>query len=498
MKKRAILPACWLVLMLSQPAQAQEDKPVLPEEIQANAMALRDRAMAGTGAFDIVASLTTEVGHRLAGTAGDRAAVAWALLKLRELGFDNVRAERVTVPRWVRGEIEARILEPFPQPLVALALGGSIGTGEDGIEAPVLLAESMEALKNMDPDEVSGKIVYIGDRMERRRDGSGYGEAVQKRINGPVEAARLGARAVIIRSAGTSRSRIAHTGITRYRDDVPRIPAVAVSNEDADMIERQIASGREVIVHLKLTSRRLADTESANVIGEIPGTEPESGIIVLAAHLDSWDVGTGAVDDGAGVAIATEAARLIGEMDHEPRRTIRVILYANEEFGLSGAREYVRAHEGTLDDHVLAMEADFGAGRVWRLDSNVPEDRLPLVEGMHALVKPLGVQRGGNESGGGADIGPLRERGVPVLAPRQDGTRYFDWHHTVADTLNKIDPADLDQNVAVYATLAYVAAALERDFGRLPAADTEAEPESDGESATGSEKGEEESEGSTT
>lgn len=479
-RKTVLLLVC---LFAASPAAAQEESSVLPEGIRAAAAEVRDQAMAGTGAYDIVASLTTEVGSRFAGTPGDRAAVAWALLKLRELGFENVRAEPVTVPRWIRGDIQARIMEPFPQPLVAVALGGSIGTGDDGIEAPVVLAEDMAALKAMDPDQVKDKIVYIGDRMERRRDGSGYGEAVQKRVNGAVEAARLGARAVVIRSVGTSTARIAHTGITRYSEGVPRIPAAAVSNADADMIERQLATGREVVLHLRLTSRRLADTESANVIGEIPGTDAEAGIVLLAAHLDSWDVGTGAVDDGAGVAIAMEAARRVGQMDDAPRRTLRVVLYANEEFGLSGARAYAAAHADELERHVLAMEADFGAGRVWRLDSNVPEDRLPLADAMHALVAPLEVERGGNDSGGGADIGPLRERGVPVMGPRQDGTHYFDWHHTISDTLDKVDREDLDQNVAVYATLAYVASMVDGGFGRLPIEDDS--EESDGGEETG-------------
>lgn len=466
-------------LLLTGPmvVTAQDEPPALPDEVRANAASLRDRAMEGTDAYELVASLTTEVGARLAGTASDRAAVAWALLKLRALGFENVRAEKVTVPRWIRGEIDARILEPHPQPLTAIALGGSIGTDEAGIEAPVVMARDLETLKAMEPAEVKDKIVYIADRMVRRRDGAGYGEAVQKRVAGPAAAARLGARALVIRSVGTSRARIAHTGTTRYSEDVPRIPAVAVSNADADMIERQLASGRDLILHLKLTSRTLADGESANVIGEIPGTDPEAGIVLLGAHLDSWDVGTGAVDDAAGVAIAMQAARLIGAMGEPPRRTVRVVLYANEEFGLSGARAYAEAHADSMDQHVLAMEADFGAGRVWRLDSNVPEARLDLVEAMHALVAELGVERGNNESHGGADIGPLRELGVPVLGPRQDGTLYFDWHHSESDTLDKVNREDLDQNVAVYATLAYVAGALEENFGRL-------DDEKDGEEAT--------------
>lgn len=466
------LPESLMVLLLTVgTALAQpEAKEVfeLPEELRAQAEALRDRALEGTGAFDLVAELSTEVGHRLAGSRGDRAAVAWALVKLKSLGFENVRAEPVTVPHWVRGDIELRIVAPHPQELVALALGGSVGTPDDGVEAPVLLARDMSELEGMNREDVEGKIAFIADRMERARDGSGYGPAVGKRVNGPSVASGLGARAVVIRSAGTSEARIAHTGMTRFRDDVRPIPAVAVSNADADMLERQIAGGREVILHLRLTSRRLPDTQSANVIGEIPGTDPEAGIVLLGAHLDSWDVGTGAVDDGAGVAIVTEAARLIGRMDDTPRRTVRVVLFANEEFGLSGAKAYAAAHAERLDRHVLAMEADFGAGRVWRLASNVAQAALPIVHAMQELLEPLGVEPGNNEAGGGADIGPLREGGVPVLAPYQDGTQYFDVHHTASDTLDKVDRKALDQNVAVYATLTWIAANLDGDFGRLP------------------------------
>lgn len=441
----------------------------LPDDLVEQAVALRTRALEGTGAFKLVESLTTEVGHRFAGTHGDRAAVAWALLKLKALGFSNVRAEPVTVPRWVRGEISVKILEPFPRELVAIALGGSVGTPDGGIEAPVFRVDDLEALKAADPAEVKGTIVFIADRMQRTKDGSGYGKAVGKRVRGASVAAAKGARGVIIRSVGTSRARIAHTGMTRYEEDVEPIPAVAVSNADADMIGRQLATGRDVVVNLELTSRRLPDAQSANVIGEIPGAASEAGIVLLSAHLDSWDVGTGAVDDGAGVAVAMEAARLSSEAGGGPRRTIRVVLYANEEFGLSGAKAYADAHADEIERHVLAMEADFGAGRVWQLASNVPDDKRPLVEAMHELLAPLDVALGGNDSGGGADINALVKRGVPTLAPRQDATHYFDVHHTISDTLDKLDPESLDQNVAVYATLAYLAANLETDFGRLPA-----------------------------
>jgi len=440
----------------------------LPGDIREQAVELRDSAAENSRAFETVTSLTTEVGNRLAGSAGDRAAVAWALLKLRELGFDNVRAEKVNVPHWVRGNLDAEIAAPFPQHLVATSLGGSIGTTEEGIEAPVIMADNMAALKDMDPDDVGDKIVFIADPMQRTRDGSGYGKAVMKRVNGAAEAARLGARAVVIRSVGTGNSRIAHTGITIYNPEVRRIPAIAISNPDADMLQRQLATGHDVTVRIASTARYLPPAESANVIGEIPGSDDDAGMVLLAAHLDSWDVGTGAIDDGAGVAIVTEAARLVGEMHGKPKRTIRVVLFANEEFGLSGAKAYAKAHADEIGDHVLAMEADFGAGRVWRLGSNVPEDQLPRVAAFARLLEPLGVERGENGSEGGADIGPLNAKGVPVLAPVQDGTHYFDWHHTIDDTPDKIDPAALNQNVAVYATLAYLAANLDEDFGRVP------------------------------
>ncbi len=465
-------------LLVHAPASAAENAQEQPAALPApvaisdlvrdNVTALQRRAAEDERAYDIVASLTTEVGPRSAGSSGDRAAVAWALTKLRDLGFQNVRAESVEVPHWERGELTAEILEPFPQKLVAVALGGSIGTPAEGITAPVVAVRDLDELAKLKPAKVRGHIVYINGRMERERDGSGYGPAVRKRGAGAVEAAKLGAVAVVIRSVGTDNNRIAHTGAMRYVDGVKRIPAIALSNPDADLLDRELATGRDVVFRLHSTSRYLPNEMSANVIGEIRGREKPDEIVLLGAHLDSWDVGTGAHDDAAGVAIVTAAARLIGDLRRPPQRTIRVVLYANEEFGLSGGRTYVTAHEDEIDNHVLAMEADFGAGRVWQLASRVPEDRLPLITAIFDLVKPLGVEWSGNEAYGGADIGPLRARGVPVVQPGQDGTLYFDVHHTDNDTLDKIDPVQLNQNVAVYATAAYVAAMMEKNFGRLP------------------------------
>lgn len=467
-----LLGACLFAATLTASA-APASPPILPlpDAIVDRATELRDNAVTQNRAYTIVESLTTEVGPRFAGSAGDRAAVAWALNKLKELGLRNVRAETVTVPQWVRGDISVAVIAPFPQQLAALALGGSIGTPEDGIEAPVVAAADIEQLKNLKPGDVQGKIVYFNGRMKRTRDGTGYGKAVRKRGYGAIEAAKLGAVGVLIRSAGTDNNRLPHTGAMRYEEGVRRIPAAALTNPDADLLDGQLATGRAVSVHMKLTSRYLPDATSANVIGEITGRTDE--IVLLGAHLDSWDVGTGAHDDGAGVAIVTEAARLIGALREKPRRTLRVVLYANEEFGLSGAKAYAEMHAGELNKHVVAMEADFGAGRVWEFNSRVAPDALPLVRAIHQLLAPLDIAYGNNEGYGGADIGPLRNLGVPVLEPRQDGTLYFDLHHTDNDTLDKIDPEQLSQNVAVYTVAAYVAANVERDFGRLPVAEDE-------------------------
>lgn len=456
------------LLLATLPAHGQEPPAgaLLSDQLVKQALSLREAALTQSRAYGILESLTQQVGPRLAGSTGDEAAVAWAILTMQELGLSEVRTQDVTVPHWERGETSLRITGPFPQTLVATALGGSVGTAEQGLEAPVLMAGNVEELGAMPVSRVKGAIVYLSQRTERTRDGSGYGSAVKNRTDGASVAAALGARALVIRSVGTSQNRIAHTGVTIYRDDVPRIPAVAISNPDADLLEYQLATGQPVTLQLRQSSRDLPPGRSANVIGEIAGSEFPEQIVLLGAHLDSWDLGTGAVDDGAGVAIALEAARLIQSLGLKPRRTIRVALFANEEFGIGGARAYAEVEN--VDRHVVGMESDLGPGRVWRLDTGVPEESLSLVKALHGLVADLGVELGGNKSRGGADIGPMRDLGMPVLAPRQDASLYFDVHHTVNDTLDKVSKSDLDQNVAVYATLAFLAASMDRDLGHFP------------------------------
>jgi carboxypeptidase Q len=439
------------------------------EQDLAAAAALRDKAMSGTRAFEHVSSLVTEVGPRSAGSPGDAAAVRWAMNRLGSLGFSHVHTQDVLVPHWVRGSAEVSIVTPFPQMLVATSIGGSVGTPDEGIEAQVLNAPSLDALSALPPASVKGKIVFIDERMQRARDGSGYGATVRNRSQGPSVAADLGAVALVIRSVGTSEDRIAHTGGLNYRADVPRIPAFAISNPDADLLARQLQSGKPVRMRLKSTARELPPAWSANVIGEIPGHDRPKEIVLLAAHLDSWDLAQGAIDDGAGVAIVTEAARLISKLDRPPARTVRVVLFANEEFGTSGGREYARLAGDEIARHVLALEADFGAGPVWRIESRVAAESLPAIAAMQSVLAPVDVASGANTGDPGSDIRPLMNAGVPILDLTLDGTKYFDVHHTVNDTLLKVDSKALDQSVAAFAVAAYLAATKQGDFGRIAA-----------------------------
>ena len=436
----------------------------------ADARALRERALADDTGYELIRSLTTEVGPRLAGSPGDARAVAWALAKLESLGFENVRAEPVTVPRWIRGEARAEIVAPWPQPLVVAALGGSVGTPAAGLEAEVVPVASVDDLKAQPRERIAGRIVFFTNRMQRSRDGSGYSTTVTARSDGAAAAAALGAVAMVMRPAGTSTSRTPHTGGQHYAEGVPPIPAFALSNPDADLLELQLASGRTVRLRLASTSRWDGEAQSANVIGEIPGRSLRNEVVVLAAHLDSWDLGTGAHDDGAGVGIVTAAAKLIGDARQRPKRTIRVVLFANEEFGLSGAAAYAAAHRGTIGQHVLAIESDLGAFQPYGLLARVGPDRLSAVRAMQSLLEPLGVEYLGSETDGGADIDPLRELGVPVMYLETDAAPYFDLHHTANDTFDTVDPAMVRKNVAAYAVIAYLAAEADAGFGRLSVA----------------------------
>lgn len=456
--RRSLSPAALLALSLvaagTVPATAAADNPNPTVE---TAAALRDRALGSSLAWDLLESLTVEVGHRFAGSSGDRAAVAWALAKMKELGLENVRAEPVTVPQWVRGAARGRTVAPFPQEMKLIALGGSVGTPESGVEAEVIEVAGLEELEELGNDVVAGKIVFFNKRMERRQDGRGYGQTVPIRGRGASAAARKGAVAAIIRSVGTGTHRFPHTGAMRYADDAPKIPAAALAVPDANVLESQLRRG-PVRFHLYLGARYLPDTESANVVGEVVGSELPDEIVLIGGHLDSWDVGTGAIDDGAGCAISLAAAKMILELDQRPRRTLRVVLFANEEFGLDGAEAYAKAHSDELAKHQLAVESDLGAGRVWRFAARVQPGAGDQVEEMAGLVEPLGIEFQGDSARGGADLRYLHDARVPMADLTQDATHYFDYHHSEDDTLNKVDPEALAQNLAAYASIVYYAA----------------------------------------
>ncbi|MFT4046485.1 MAG: M20/M25/M40 family metallo-hydrolase [Solimonas sp.] len=414
----------------------------------------------------LATTLVNEVGPRFAGSDGYEHAVIWALQKLTAAGLKNVHAEPVILPRWVRGETSVELVTSSVDsaPLAAVALGGSVGTDEYGVEAPVVRVESLEQLKALTTAQVRGRVVFIDWRMPRTRDGSGYGQGYPVRVFGPAEAGRRGAAAIVIRTLSTASDDAPHTGATNY-GDAPKIPALALSNLAADRLADIVRAGGAT-VRIKLHTHELGAVYSSQVVAEVPGETSE--IVLLGAHLDSWDITPGAEDDAAGVAIVTGAARAILKYGKKPKRTIRVVLYANEEFGGSGAKAYAEAHTGEFDRHALAMEADVGSAPVWRLGSHIPLQAEPFRRALLAALAPYDIEDGPRDDGGGADIGVLRKAGVPVLALLQDTTRYFDVHHAKTDTVDHLDRAGLRQNVAVYATAAWLAANWPEPVGRLP------------------------------
>jgi hypothetical protein len=457
----AALPLVLVLAMSADDRNAPDPATGDEARVREGVSALIARARAGSGAWDVVESLTTEVGPRLAGTEAEARARAWAVRTFESMGFDDVRIEPATVNGWRRGRERARVVAPHPQPLRVTALGHSVSTPKEGVRGRVVRFESLDELRRS--PRIDGRIAFIDQAMPRTQDGSGYGAVVAIRSAGPSAAARKGAAAILIRSVGTDHHRFPHTGMLRYADDAPSIPAAALSVPDADQLTRLLSRSDSVEVELELRPRFVGPRPTGNVVAEIRGARRPEEIVLVGAHLDSWDLGTGAVDDGAGVAIVMTAARLV--LEHaRPARTIRVVLFGAEEVGLVGAKAYARAHAAELDQHVVAAESDFGAGPIYRLSARVGESAWPTVEALQRLVTPLSVVLGDNGGHGGPDLIPLRRSGVPVLALEQDGRDYFDVHHTADDTLDKIEAEHLDQNVAVYAAMLWAIASSEATF----------------------------------
>ncbi len=477
------LVAAWAALMLgglSAGSSRAQERPAdaamasLPPQMVEVTRRLREKARRSDLAWRIVTELTSRIGPRLAGSPNEARARTLMVETLKRLGFAHVHVEEFDLSGWRRGAERAAIIAPAPQPLAVTALGGSVATPKEGITAPVVRFPDLAALESAPAGSLKGRIAFIDQRMFRAQDGSGYGQTVGIRVRGASLAAAKGALAVLIRSVGTDSRRLPHTGMLRYAEGVPKIPAAALSNPDADQLTRLLAGAAPVVVHLLLAPEGGFVARSGNVVADIPGTDRAEEIVLLGAHLDSWDLGTGAIDDGAGVAIVTAAAKLAGETGR-PRRTIRVVLFGAEEVGLVGARAYLKAHAGEIARHVLVSEADFGADSVWRMDSGVGPAALPFVAAVHRLLRPLGIGRGGNDSLGGSDVSVLARAGVPAIGLRQNGLRYFDLHHTADDTLDKIDPRQLAQNVAAWATMAFLVANSDVDLraGGLPPRDGE-------------------------
>ena len=415
-------------------------------------------ALADSSAYDRLGRLVDGNGHRLSGSVALEQAIDWILGEMRRDGLDNPRTQPVKVPHWVRGRESVDLVSPRAMSLPMLGLGSSIGTPKAGISAPVLVVSSFDELIARGT-EAKGKIVLFDAPF------TDYGETGQYRRVGAVAAARAGAVALLIRSIGPYGIRSPHTGNMRYDSTVTRIPAAALAMEDAMMLHRMQDRGERVIVTLKMEARMLPDADSRNVMAEIVGSEHPEQVVVMGGHIDSWDVGQGAMDDAGGVVAAWEAVHLLKRLGLTPRRTIRVVGWTNEENGLRGGLAYRDSLGDRIAGHVLAIESDGGVFRPRGFDFTGSDSAYAIIRQVATLLAPLqadAIERGGGE----ADIGPLMERGVPGMGLRTVDERYFWYHHTQGDTLDKLDPEELARCVAVMAVVAYVVADMPEPLPR--------------------------------
>jgi hypothetical protein len=445
---------------LPTPTPAPPSQPLFLPTVPGDVAALRDAALDDHYAWDIIEGLTTEVGQRMGGTEAEARARDWAVNTLRTLGFSNVRIERFAMPVWTRGAESAEILAPFPQKLALTAFGNSASTPAGGIVGEVVGFDALSDLIAAPDAAVRGKIVFVSHAMPRTQDGSGYGYFGGPRRQGPSIASKMGALAIVVRSIGTDHHRNPHAGGQQFDAGVQPIPAAALALPDAEQLQRILTRGKPVTMRLTLVSS-VRPGESGNVIAEVPGRDPKAPILLVGGHLDSWDLGTGAIDDAAGVAITTAAARRIMDAGR-PLRTIRIVWFGAEEMGLYGGMFYKDNH-GREPHHAIA-ESDFGSDRIWKVDSKLGKNREAEARALQAALAPLGIVPGALDNADGSDIGPMIEDGLPAVGLSQDGTHYFDIHHTPDDTLDKVDPEQLRQNVAAWtAMLAVLAGGIEPD-----------------------------------
>ena len=477
LKQAGVGVACSALLLLEARAQQPSPSPtpaVFSEKTLGELRQLQQAALASDYAYRQTAHLSNNIGPRLSGSAQEKKAIAYVAGELKALGLD-VRLEKVMVPHWVRGE-ETAALVSFPgqapettQKIVLTALGGSVATPPEGLTAEVVVVKTFEELQSLGREKVEGRIVlftYAYDKAmaAQGRAGDAYGQAVAYRGEGPSAAARKGAVASLIRSVGSADFRLPHTGQTRYADDAPKIPAGAVSSEDADLVAHLAAQGL-VRMRLVLTPQQFPDAESFNVVADLKGSTHPEQVVIISGHLDSWDLGTGAIDDASGVAVAMQAANLVKQLKLNPRRTIRVIAWANEENGLRGARGYAEAHASEMANHVAAIEMDGGAGHPAGINISARPEMKELLKPVAKILQTSGAGALDFVEGAGADIGPMEKLGVPGFSPMADSRTYFHYHHTAADTLDKIVPKEMAENAAVLTVLTY---ALANSEGPLP------------------------------
>jgi carboxypeptidase Q len=471
----ALLMALLSVQAISQEREIKTAVLYAPKLI-AEMKQLHSAALSSDYAHIQLAHLCNNIGPRLSGSPQAQQAVQYVAAEMRRLGLD-VRLEKVMVPHWVRGSETAELVQfvgqapNTTQKIVLTALGGSVETPAEGLTTEVVVVDSFDQLASLGREKVAGKIVLFNARFDKQMAAQGYALdayrlAVAYRGAGPSAAARLGAVASLVRSVGGADYRLPHTGGFGYAGDAPRIPAAAVTTEDADLIAYLAAQG-PVRLHLTLTPRTLPDTESYNVIADLKGSEHPEQVIIVSGHLDSWDLGTGALDDGAGVAIAMQTAQLIKRLGLRPKRTIRVIAWMNEENGLMGGRMYAESHKAEIANHIAAIESDLGAGHPVGFSAHINAKGFEMLQPIAAMLESYGagiIRQSQNAEG--ADISPLDAAGVPTLAPIQDHRTYFNYHHTAADTLDKIVPRELAENAALVAVLAYAIANLQEALPR--------------------------------
>ncbi|HEX8145307.1 MAG TPA: M20/M25/M40 family metallo-hydrolase [Pyrinomonadaceae bacterium] len=481
--KLALVIALTLFCALStaaQPRSEETPKPTptpvsYPPQLMEEMRQLQQAALQSDYAYRQVAHLSNNIGPRLSGSTQAQKAVEYVAEELRRLGLE-VRLQKLMVPHWVRGE-ETAALVGYPgqapdsvQKIVLTTLGGSVATPAAGLTAEVVVVNSFQELAALGRERVAGKIVLFNVRFDQQMAAQGFGgqayvQAIDYRSKGPSAAARLGAVASLIRSIGGAEYRLPHTGQTRYAEDAPKIPAAAVAAEDADLMAYLTAQGR-VRMRLTLLPRQLPDAVSYNVIADLKGSVHPEQVVIVSGHLDSWDLGTGALDDAAGVAVAMQAAQLVKQLRLRPARTIRVIAWMNEENGTVGAKTYAKDYAAEMANHFAAIESDLGAGHPIGFSVKARPEALPLLVPISTVLQSSGAGLVQTTTGAGTDIEPMAEAGVPTFAPWQDSRTYFHYHHTAADTLDKVVPRELAENAAVMAVLAYALANLPEPLPR--------------------------------